>query len=171
MKKKILITGFAGFVARNFLEFAIKYELDLQIWGIDISLPKFPLEIYKEKTEIHFKQIDLLNQKELKEFLKKVAPDYVLHLASFSSVAYSWKNPALSFVNNTNIFLNLVSSVHELPIRPRILSVGSSEEYGKYSCLCGRNILFIHAVRMLWQEWHRKCFLRYMLKNTGWILF
>lgn len=133
MKKKILITGFAGFVARNFIEFAIKYDLDLQIWGIDINPPKFSLEIYKEKMEIHFKQIDLLNQKELREFLEKVAPDYILHLASFSSVAYSWKNPGSSFVNNTNIFLNLILSVHELPIRPRILSVGSSEEYGKYS--------------------------------------
>ena len=51
MKKKILITGFAGFVARNFIEFAIKYDLDLQIWGIDINPPKFSLEIYKEKME------------------------------------------------------------------------------------------------------------------------
>jgi GDP-4-dehydro-6-deoxy-D-mannose reductase len=35
-----------------------------------------------------------------------------------------------SFQNNTNIFLNLIDAVRKLNIDTRILSVGSSEEYG-----------------------------------------
>jgi GDP-4-dehydro-6-deoxy-D-mannose reductase len=58
-------------------------------------------------------------------------PDYILHLASYSSVAYSWVNPVESFANNTNIFLNLVEQVRVLGLKCRILSVGSSEEYGR----------------------------------------
>lgn len=132
MKRKILITGFSGFVARNFIEFAIRNQLGIKIYGIDIASPGFPVERYREKIDIDFRLLDLLNREELKAYLKDICPDYILHLASFSSVAYSWKNPRLSFINNTNIFLNLVLSVYELGLKSRILSVGSSEEYGKY---------------------------------------
>ena len=54
----------------------------------------------------------------------------MLHLASYSSVAYSWKHPAESFKNNTNIFLNLVMILKNVNRDCRILSIGSSEEYG-----------------------------------------
>ncbi len=57
-------------------------------------------------------------------------PDYILHLASYSSVAFSWTHPVLSFQNNTNIFLNLLDAVRKLNLSTRILSIGSSEEYG-----------------------------------------
>ena len=55
-----------------------------------------------------------------------------MHLAAFSSVAFSWERPELSFSNNTNIFLNLIMAVKELGLKTRILCVGSSETYGKY---------------------------------------
>lgn len=45
-------------------------------------------------------------------------------------MAYSWKNPVKSFEDNTNIFLNIAMIVTEVCPDCRILSVGSSEEYG-----------------------------------------
>ncbi len=48
-------------------------------------------------------------------------------------MAYSWTNPADSFLNNTNIFLNIIEAVRNTGINTRILSVGSSEEYGSVS--------------------------------------
>ena len=45
-------------------------------------------------------------------------------------MAFSWKEPVQSCQNNTNIFLNLIDAVHKLNIDTRILSIGSSEEYG-----------------------------------------
>lgn len=132
MSKKILITGFSGFVARHFIEYIVTNQLDVEIWGVDINPPTYSLEKYRKSINIFFEKLDLLNQVKLKKFLDKMCPDYILHLASFSSVAYSWENPGLSFANNTNIFLNLIQSVKELDIKCRILSVGSSEEYGNY---------------------------------------
>jgi GDP-4-dehydro-6-deoxy-D-mannose reductase len=55
---------------------------------------------------------------------------YIGHLASYSSVAFSWKEPILSFQNNMNIFLNLPEGIRKLSLPARILSIGSSEEYG-----------------------------------------
>ena len=66
----------------------------------------------------------------LRTIISDIKPDYILHLASFSSVAYSWKHPEESFSNNCNIFLNLVDAVRQTCPKCRILSVGSSEEYG-----------------------------------------
>ena len=57
-------------------------------------------------------------------------PDYIVHLASYSSVGYSWHHPVASFSNNTNIFLNVLECVRRFSPRTRVLSVGSSEEYG-----------------------------------------
>ena len=65
--------------------------------------------------------------------LEKIRPDYIVHLAALSSVAQSWQDPAKCFLNNTSVFLNIVDGVRELDVKCRILSVGSSEEYGIYN--------------------------------------
>ena len=59
------------------------------------------------------------------------APDYILHLASYSSVTGSWKSPGASFQNNVNTFLNLVEAIRSVGLKCRLISVGTSEEYGK----------------------------------------
>ena len=66
----------------------------------------------------------------MRSLLDRFIPDYIIHLASFSSVAYSWKHPVECFQNNTNVFLNIIAAVQELQLKCRVLSVGSSEEYG-----------------------------------------
>lgn len=128
--KKVLITGFSGFVSHHFCEYLYLHKINCEIMGIDAVLPKFNYEVYKSVLNISFNQIDLLNLDSLRAMLFKFRPDYILHLASFSSVAYSWKNPVKSFENNTNIFLNIATVVTEVCPDCRILSVGSSEEYG-----------------------------------------
>lgn len=127
---KILITGFSGFVATHFVEYLYTEKLNYEICGIDINVPKFDYEQFADKIKISFKQVDMTNIQVLHNIISQFRPDYILHLASFSSVAYSWKYPSTSFMNNCNIFLNLVSVVKEECPECRILSVGSSEEYG-----------------------------------------
>jgi GDP-4-dehydro-6-deoxy-D-mannose reductase len=57
-------------------------------------------------------------------------PDVLIHLSSYSSVAYSWKYPIDAIKNNTNIFLNLLEALRAHASSCRVLSIGSSEEYG-----------------------------------------
>jgi len=77
--------------------------------------------------------MSLLDRNKLLSLCKEIRPERVIHLASYSSVAYSWEHPVECFLNNTNIFLNLVETLRELAIACRILSVGSSEGYGQVS--------------------------------------
>jgi len=127
--KKYLITGYAGFVSRHFLEYLDKNEANASIKGLDVQKPQFPQDSYKS-IRVNFEKVDLLDQDRIENIIFNFQPDYIVHLASHSSVAFSWKEPILSFQNNMNIYLNLLESVRKLNLPARILSVGSSEEYG-----------------------------------------
>lgn len=131
--KKYIITGFSGFVAGHFLDFLYNEKVECEILGLDCSSPKIDLSKYSDRFSIKFSIIDLMDKEALKSELEAFNPNYVLHLAAFSSVAYSWKHPTESFMNNSNIFLNLIDAVREVNPKCRILSVGSSEEYGNVS--------------------------------------
>lgn len=126
---KYLITGFSGFVSQHFLDFLERNEEKCEVLGLDINPPQFDTAIYRT-VHCSFVELNLLNAEEVKNILLSFKPDYILHLASYSSVAYSWQQPVTAFVNNLNIFLNLVDQVRLLQLTCRILSVGSSEEYG-----------------------------------------
>jgi GDP-4-dehydro-6-deoxy-D-mannose reductase len=128
-RHKYLITGFSGFVGRHFIEYLEKYEKNCIVKGLDIHNPDFSFDQYKN-VKISFEKIDLLSKDQVEYIIHEFQPNYILHLASFSSVAFSWKEPVQSFQNNTNIFLNLIDAVRNLNIDTRILSIGSSEEYG-----------------------------------------
>jgi GDP-4-dehydro-6-deoxy-D-mannose reductase len=127
--KKYLITGYSGFVSRHFLEYLDKNETDVSVKGLDVQKPEFLHSSYKN-TRLDFEKIDLLDQDRVESIIFNFQPDYIVHLASYSSVAFSWKEPILSFQNNMNIYLNLLESVKKLNQPVRILSIGSSEEYG-----------------------------------------
>ncbi|MDE6386370.1 MAG: GDP-mannose 4,6-dehydratase [Lachnospiraceae bacterium] len=128
-KKKILITGFSGFVSRHLLAYMQENDHDVEVCGIDINPPAFDFSAFPD-IKVTYHTVNLLDTDAVKRLLEQFGPDYIIHLASFSSVAYSWKHPIECFQNNTNIFLNIIAVVQELHLKCRVLSVGSSEEYG-----------------------------------------
>ena len=132
MENKFFITGFSGFVSWHFLEYLEVNKIKANVFGLDNEIPNFNFENYKY-IKCTFKKIDLLIQSDVQLILSNFKPNYLLHLASYSSVAYSWDFPNESFKNNTNIFLNILEAVRTLKIESRILSIGSSEEYGNIS--------------------------------------
>ena len=126
---RYLITGFSGFVGRHFLLYIESLRQRATVLGIDREIVGYEPQKF-QYIDCTFKQADLLNSIEWESLIESFRPDYILHLASFSSVAYSWKNPIASFSNNTNVFLNLLEKIRAFNPECRILSVGSSEEYG-----------------------------------------
>jgi len=130
--KKILITGISGFVGGHIVHFLAEHHNNLEIHGISRSKPAWdfvniPSELLNGH---HFHQADLNDIPKIKSIIEEIQPDYILHLAAQSSVAESWKTPVFSFMNNTNIFLNIIDTVRLNDNGARVLSVGSSEQYG-----------------------------------------
>ena len=128
--KKVVITGFSGFVSSHFLDYLYENHPEYEVYGMSLETPRFNYEKYNDKMQVHFFKLDLMDNNRLHDLLYEIKPDYVLHLAAFSSVAYSWQFPEESFINNCNIFLNLMDTIRSVSPKCRILSVGSSEEYG-----------------------------------------
>jgi GDP-4-dehydro-6-deoxy-D-mannose reductase len=127
--QRYIITGVSGFVGKYFIKYLNANIRQSEILGIDIR----PLEINPDNYEhlkFKFERSDLKDKDTLCKLIYNFRPDFILHLASYSSVAGSWKSPNTSFLNNVNIFLNLIESVRMIGLKCRILSVGSSEEYG-----------------------------------------
>ena len=127
---KILITGISGFVARHFVEHLSTLKQPFQVLGLyNRHLPTFSEDEYLQ-VSCKFKQVNLTDKQRIKAIISSFNPDYILHLASRSSVAFSWQRPGELITENTQIFLNLVESLRELGSACKMLSVGSAEEYG-----------------------------------------
>lgn len=121
--KRALIIGAAGFVG-NYLIDHIQKNC---IWSIAVT--KMPYEVI-EKENVDVFDLDILNKIQIQQLLEEIRPDYIFHLAAQSSVAVSWKNPALTIDVNIKGSINVLDAVRNLDYKPRILLIGSGEEYG-----------------------------------------
>lgn len=120
---KALIIGAAGFVG-GYLADHLRGDL-----GWSVCVTKMPQETCQiEDVEVY--DLDILEKKIIKELFEKTAPDYIFHLAAQSSVAVSWKRPELTVDVNVKGCINVLEAAKELDKKPRILLIGSSEEYG-----------------------------------------
>jgi GDP-4-dehydro-6-deoxy-D-mannose reductase len=122
---RYLITGCFGFVGAHLVRHVRSIDPTAEIIAIDRQAPPpgFP-EVTRSYCH------DLLDP-EVASVFERERPERLVHLASFSSVGYSWENPVDSFKNNTNIFLAVLEHVRRLSPHTRVLSVGSSEEYDR----------------------------------------
>ncbi|MEO7922241.1 MAG: GDP-mannose 4,6-dehydratase [Chitinophagaceae bacterium] len=127
---KLLITGFGGFVSEHFLTLLNDKEPGSEVLGIDKNDPGIDPSRFGGLS-ISFKQIDLLDRSATAKIIAEFQPEFILHLASISSVAKSWESPLDSFLNNTSIFLNIAEHLRTSKSNCRILSIGSSEEFGE----------------------------------------
>lgn len=120
---RALIIGGAGFVG----DYLIDHLLDDCKWTVAAT----KLESEKiEKDNIVIYNLDILNKDDILNILDEFHPDYIFHLAAQSSVSLSWKNPSLTIDVNIKGSVNVLDAVRKLNYKPRILLIGSGEEYG-----------------------------------------
>lgn len=116
MSKKILVTGASGFVGPYLVS-----ELEssgYEVYGMDRS----PDSSY---------QADLLDVESLSRIMKDIVPDYVCHLAGYSSVKDSFDNPDICKKINVKGTENLLSSIEEVNRQAKVLIVTSAHVYGE----------------------------------------
>ncbi len=120
---KALIIGGAGFVG----SYLIDYLQNNLKWSISVT-KMFHEKMNTDNVDVF--NLDILNKDDITKLLTTIKPDYIFHLAAQSSVSLSWKNPALTIDVNIKGAVNLLDAVRELQYKPRILLIGSGEEYG-----------------------------------------
>lgn len=128
--KRALITGVSGFVGRYLAEHLI--DQGIEVWGTSRTAP--PYLFLDNGSKVIILQSNLDSTEDVYSILEKVRPDYIFHLAGQSNVKKSWEDKEGTFYANVNktIFL-LEACVQFKKIKHDfcILTVGSSEEYGK----------------------------------------
>lgn len=122
--KKALVIGAAGFVGSYLIE-RIQSDRD---WKVDAT---------KMEGESFFREgvdtwdLDILDRDAVADLVGRLRPDYIFHLAAQSSVALSWKDPDLTVDVNIRGTLHVLDAVRGLDYQPRVLLIGSCEEYGR----------------------------------------
>ena len=122
---KILIVGAAGFVGNHLINHIQSNYPDWEIFAT-----KMPNEQI-EKDNIKIFDLDITKQDEIDNLLNEIKPDYIFHLAAQSSVALSWKDPQLTIDVNIKGTVNLLDGIRKLDNKPKVLLIGSGEEYGR----------------------------------------
>jgi len=119
-----LITGAGGFVGPYLAEQLSKSN------GAVIGLDRNKID-----NDVFSKSFiaDITDKNSLKTIFMDVQPDSIFHLAAQSSVRKSFQDPDLTKKVNVEGTRNILETVAELNIQPKILIVSSAEVYGNAS--------------------------------------
>ncbi len=128
MFKNALITGISGFVGPYLAQELIKHGYE--VFGLDRA-GNNQLDSRFQIQDSHILKCDLLDKNDILKTINKIKPKYIFHLAGFSSVRDSWNKPELCRKINVEGTKNLLDSIIEAKLNPRILIVTSAEVYGK----------------------------------------
>lgn len=137
LHKKIytwMITGVAGFIGSNILEFLL--QQNQKVIGIDnfVNGNKNNIEdalssvTSKQKMNFIFYEIDICEQSKLDK-LKVNKIDFILHQAALGSVPKSIKFPLEFNKTNVNGFLNILNFANKNKIK-KVIYASSSSVYG-----------------------------------------
>lgn len=118
---RVLIFGAGGFVGsylcKEFLNNG--YKVSGTDKGEESALP----------SEVDFYRTDLMQANEVEKLIGQIQPDIIVNLAAISSVGASWNMPQTTMAINVIGALNIMEAARKSEQKPRILFVGSSEEY------------------------------------------
>jgi GDP-4-dehydro-6-deoxy-D-mannose reductase len=122
-----LITGVNGFAASHLIDLLLKNGEE--VFGVSRDLEK------NQKTKDLGKKIktfscDIRNFAQLEKVVAEINPERIYHLASISNPSEAAKAFKTAFETNALGTLNLFEAVKSNKISPRIISIGSSQEYG-----------------------------------------
>lgn len=120
---KVMVIGAAGFVG----PYLIAHMHQDCSW--EVVATKLPSEVLVTE-DAKICNLDILDADAVAALLLAERPDCVFHLAAQSSIAHSWRNPQLTIDVNIRGTLNLLEAARKIEPSPRLLLVGSGEEYG-----------------------------------------
>lgn len=120
---RALITGIGGFVGRHLLR-------HLEEQGDEVCGIGRTADLVGLSGEVRVSHADLGDRAAVERFVRETQPEAVYHLAAQSSPAESIGDPWGTIGNNLQAQINLFEALLSGGLRPRVLVVGSSDEYG-----------------------------------------
>jgi dTDP-glucose 4,6-dehydratase len=132
-RKKILVTGGAGFIGGNFVQYMVDkypqydiYNMDLLTYAGDLTKHKF----IETKDNYFFVKADIADRETIVSLFKKEKFDYVVHFAAESHVDRSITDPGIFVQTNvlgTQVLLDASRAVEV----SKFVHVSTDEVYGE----------------------------------------
>jgi GDP-4-dehydro-6-deoxy-D-mannose reductase len=116
---KTVITGGGGFVGRHLT--ALLESEGHEVQAIDVR---------SSHGEAGHHKCDVRDFERVADLLRSIAPEWVVHLAAWSSVGLSFRNPTGAFAINAQGTVNVLEAVRGLGLKSKVLVVSSGEVYG-----------------------------------------
>lgn len=125
---RILITGVTGFVGSYLVEHCRTHYPQAELFGLcNRKMPQTVLPAMKYVVPL---KADITQPEEVHQVIAQSQPDLIFHLAAQSSVGASWSDPIQSLQINAIGTLHLLEALRLEHLTPRVLLVGSGEQYG-----------------------------------------
>lgn len=129
---KVAVTGGAGFIGGNFVQYMIKKYPSYSIYNLDALTYAGDLTKHKnieQNENYHFIKIDISNREEIMTLFKKEKFDYVIHFAAESHVDRSIADPGIFVTTNvvgTQVLLDASKAINV----KKFVHVSTDEVYG-----------------------------------------
>ncbi|SDQ15171.1 dTDP-glucose 4,6-dehydratase [Virgibacillus salinus] len=133
LKKKILVTGGAGFIGGNFVHYMLEKHPQYDIYNLDQLTYAGDLTKHYDieaKSNYHFIKADISDRKTIMSLFKKEQFDYVVHFAAESHVDRSITDPEIFIRTNvlgTQVLLDAAKSIYT----SKFVHVSTDEVYGE----------------------------------------
>lgn len=124
--QRVLITGISGFAGSHLADLLV--ENKYQVFGI--VRKRINPNLANLEGKIKLIQADIFQEDEMKDLIKKIKPRVVFHLAAQSVPRLSFEAAWETFEANVRPQINILNSIVKTGLKPRVILIGSSEEYG-----------------------------------------
>jgi len=125
---RVLITGITGFAGSHLAEYLLGMK-EIEVHGISRS-GHGTRNIAHISAQLHLHKGDLRDSAWVTQVVKAIQPHQIYHLAAQATVSLAWSQPAETLTNNIIAELNVLEAAIHLRHPPRVLVIGSSDEYG-----------------------------------------
>ena len=134
-KKKILVTGAAGFIGYSLCK-KLLISKNNEVFGLDNLNSYYSVKLKKERIKelnysknFQFFKLDLFEKKKLNALFRKKKFDIVYNFAAQAGVRYSFENPE-SYINSNIIgFKNILNLIKRFKVK-KFFFASSSSVYG-----------------------------------------
>jgi GDP-4-dehydro-6-deoxy-D-mannose reductase len=124
---RLLVTGAHGFVGGHLLDYVRDEHPEVQVFALVRPRGGAPGPRPGNATVL---EADVDDAPAVKEAVAIARPDRIVHLAGQSSVHHSWIDPGATLRTNVLGLVHVMDGVRAEGLRPRVLVVGSADEYG-----------------------------------------
>ena len=127
--KKVFLTGHKGFKGSWLVIFL--NILGAKVYGYSLRPEKNSLYNIAKLDKVVTKSVigDIRNYKKLKKNIKKISPNFVIHMAAQPLVRSSYDEPKYTYEVNTTGTLNILNIINEINLVKNVIIVTTDKVY------------------------------------------